>query len=206
MGFYDRHILPRILASGMGAEPIAHQRAKIVPRAEGRVLEIGFGAGHNLPFYDTTKVTHLWALEPAAEMRMRAAQRVAASPILPEFLDLPSESIPLEDNAADTVLVTYTLCSIGDVSRALGEMRRVLKPSGRLLFCEHGAAPEESVRRWQDRLTPVTEAIAGGCHLNRPVPELIAASGLRLDELATMYIPRTPRFAAFNYWGSARKD
>jgi len=205
MGFYDRHILPRLLSAAMSAKPITYQRRKIVPRAEGRVLEIGFGAGHNLPFYDAAKVTHLWALEPAEEMRARAAKRVAASPIAPEFLDLPGEAIPLDDESADTVLVTYTLCTIPDVLRALGEVRRVLKGDGRLLFCEHGEAPDEGVKRWQERLTPVWKAIGGGCHLGRPIPALIGESGLRVDNLETMYLPSTPRFAGFNYWGSAVK-
>lgn len=205
MGFYDRHILPRLLNSGMSQEPIAQQRRKVVPRAQGRVLEIGFGAGHNLPFYDPDKVTHLWALEPAAEMRARAAQRVEACPIPLEFLDLEAEEIPLADNEADTVLVTYTLCSIPDVMRALSEMRRVLKPEGRLIFCEHGEAPDVSVGRWQNRLTPLWKRIGGGCHLNRPIPTMIEGAGFHIHGLQTMYLPDMPRFVGFNYWGEAAK-
>src|SRR5271163_3462581 len=127
MGFYDRYILPRLLNAAMSTKPITYQRRKVVPRAEGRVLEVGFGAGHNLPFYDAAKVSHLWALEPSPEMRARAATRVAASPLDIEFLNLPGEQIPLDDEAADTILITYTLCTIPDVTKALGEMRRVLK-------------------------------------------------------------------------------
>src|ERR1700742_890828 len=138
MGFYDHFILPQLLNAAMSTKPVTYQRKKVGPRAEGRVLEVGFGAGHNLPFYDATKVSHIWALEPAKEMRARAAERVAASPIPLEFLDLPGEKIPLDDAAADTVLVTYTLCTIPDVMTALGQMRRVLKPSGKMIFCEHG--------------------------------------------------------------------
>jgi ubiquinone/menaquinone biosynthesis C-methylase UbiE len=205
MGFYDKHILPPLLGAMMGTKPIRYQRRKVVPRAEGRVLEIGFGAGHNLPFYDAAKVSHLWALEPSKEMRARAAERVAASPLDIEFLDLPGEEIPLEDEAADTVLVTYTLCTIPDVMRALSGMRRVLKPSGKLIFCEHGAAPDEGVKRWQDRLDPMWGKIAGGCHLGRAVPKLIGDAGFRVEEMQTMYLPGTPRFAGFNYWGSATK-
>jgi ubiquinone/menaquinone biosynthesis C-methylase UbiE len=205
MGFYDRHILPRLLNAAMGAKPITYQRRKVVPRAEGRVLEIGFGAGHNLPFYDAAKVSHIWALEPAAEMRARAAARVSQSPIELEFLDLPGERIPLVDEAADTVLVTYTLCTIPAVHKALGEMRRVMKPSGRMIFCEHGEAPDAGVRRWQERLTPVWKSIGGGCHLGRAIPSLIADAGFRVESLETMYLPGTPRFAGFNYWGSATK-
>ena len=205
MGFYDRHILPFILDVALSAEPIGHQREKLVPRAQGRVLEIGFGAGHNLPYYDAQKVTHLWALEPSREIRAKAAKRVGKSPIHLEFLDLPGERIPLDDESADTVLVTYTLCSIPDVMLALSGMRRVLKPSGQLLFCEHGEAPDENVRRWQTRITPTWKNICGGCHLGRAIPRLIRESGFQIRDMDTMYVPNTPRFAAFNYWGSATR-
>jgi ubiquinone/menaquinone biosynthesis C-methylase UbiE len=205
MGFYDRHILPRMLNAAMSAKPITYQRRKVVPRAQGRVLEIGFGAGHNLPFYDATKVERIWALEPAAEMRVRSAERRAASAIPLEFIDLPSEKIPLDAESADTVLVTYTLCTIPDVMAALGEMRRVMKPAGRMIFCEHGEAPDESVRRWQRRITPFWKKIGGGCNVGRPIPRLIADGGFRVDDIETMYLPGTPRFAGFNYWGSASK-
>jgi ubiquinone/menaquinone biosynthesis C-methylase UbiE len=205
MGFYDRHILPFLLNAAMSAKPVTYQRRKVVPRCEGRVLEIGFGAGHNLPFYDPTKVTHLWALEPSKEMRARAKDRVKASPLKVEFLDLPGEQIPLDNDAADTVLVTYTLCTIPDVMTALSGMRRVLKPSGRMIFCEHGEAPDENVRRWQQRITPIWKRLAGGCHVGRAIPSLIRASGFRVDDMETMYLPSTPRFAGFNYWGSAVK-
>ncbi len=205
MGFYDRHILPFLLDGAMSAKPIGYQRRKVVPRAEGRVLEIGFGAGHNLPHYDANKVTQLWALEPSREMRARAADRVKASPLKIDFLDLPGEEIPLDDNAADTVLVTYTLCTIPDVMKALSGMYRVLKPSGRMIFCEHGEAPDENVRKWQRRITPVWKRIGGGCHVGRAIPKLIQDSGFSVQDMETMYLPGTPRFAGFNYWGSATK-
>jgi ubiquinone/menaquinone biosynthesis C-methylase UbiE len=205
MGLYDHYILPRLLDAAMSTKPIRYQRKKVVPRAEGRVLEVGFGAGHNLPFYDAAKVTHLWALEPSAEMRARAAERVAQSPLDIEFIDLPGEQIPLDADAADTILITYTLCTIPDVMKALGEMRRVLKPAGKMIFCEHGEAPDESVRRWQRRLTPAWKAIGGGCHVGRQIPKLIADSGFKLEDMQTMYLPGTPRFAGFNYWGQAAK-
>jgi len=205
MGFYDRHILPRLLNAAMSAKPISYQRRKVVPRAQGRVLEIGFGAGHNLPYYDAGKVERIWALEPSAEMRERSAERRAASTIPLEFIDLPSEKIPLEANAADTILVTYTLCTIPDVMAALGEMRRVMKPSGQMIFCEHGEAPDQSVQRWQRRITPVWKVIGGGCHVGRPIPKLIMDAGFKVDDIETMYLPGTPRFAGFNYWGSASK-
>jgi ubiquinone/menaquinone biosynthesis C-methylase UbiE len=205
MGFYDRHILPRFLDAAMSTKPITYQRKKVVPRAEGRVLEIGFGAGHNLPFYDPAKVEHLWALEPAAEMRARAGERAAASPIPMEFIGLPSEKIPLDDAAADTILITYTLCTIPDVMGALAEMRRVMKPTGRMIFCEHGEAPDDDVKRWQRRITPFWKAIGGGCHVGRPIPKLIHDAGFKVEDMQTMYLPGTPRFAGFNYWGSASR-
>jgi ubiquinone/menaquinone biosynthesis C-methylase UbiE len=206
MGFYDRHILPLVLNAAMGTKPIRYQRKKVVPKASGHVLEIGFGAGHNLPFYDASKVTHLWALEPSSEMRERAAERVSQSPIDLEFIDLPGEQIPLDNDSADTVLITYTLCTIPDAMKALGEMRRVLKPNGSLIFCEHGEAPDADVKRWQDRLTPIWKSLCGGCHLGRPIPQMIRDGGWRVDHLETMYLPGTPRFAGFNYWGSATKS
>jgi len=205
MGFYSHFILPRLLNAAMSAKPVRYQRKKVVPRAEGRVLEVGFGAGHNLPFYDPAKVSQIWALEPAWEMRERAAERVAASPIPLTFLDLPGEQIPLENESADTVLVTYTLCTIPDVMAALGQMRRVLKPSGRMIFCEHGEAPDESVRKWQRALTPAWKKIGGGCHVGRQIPKIIGDAGFRIEDMETMYLPGTPRFAGFNYWGSARR-
>jgi ubiquinone/menaquinone biosynthesis C-methylase UbiE len=205
MGLYDRYLLPPLLNAAMSAKPIRYQRKKVVPRAQGRVLEIGFGAGHNLPFYDAAKVSHLWALEPSPEMRARAAERVSQSTIPLEFLDLPSEQIPLQNEAADTILITYTLCTIPDVMKALGEMRRVLKPGGRMIFCEHGEAPDEDVRKWQRRLTPAWKFIGGGCHVGRQIPKLIQDSGFRITGMETMYLPGTPRFAGFNYWGDAVK-
>lgn len=205
MGFYDRHVLPRLLNAAMSAKPISYQRRKVVPRAQGRVLEIGFGAGHNLPYYDANKVERIWALEPSVEMRKRSQERRAASPIALQFIDLPSETIPLDAESADTVLITYTLCTIPDVMAALGEMRRVMKVSGQMIFCEHGEAPDEGVKRWQDRITPVWKKIGGGCHVNRPIPKLIESAGFKLGDMQTMYLPGTPRFAGFNYWGSASK-
>jgi ubiquinone/menaquinone biosynthesis C-methylase UbiE len=205
MGLYDRYVLPVLLNAAMGTKPIRYQRKKVVPRAQGRVLEIGFGAGHNLPFYDASKVTHLWALEPSREMRVRAAERVSQSSIPLEFLDLPSEQIPLGNEEADTILITYTLCTIPDVTKALGEMRRVLKPQGKMIFCEHGEAPDANVKRWQDRITPAWKSLCGNCHVGRQIPKLIQDSGFRIETMETMYLPGTPRFAGFNYWGDAVK-
>ena len=204
MSFYSRNILPYLLDSAMSAKPIMKQRAKVVPLAEGRVLEIGIGAGQNLAFYDPAKVTHVWGLEPEEGMRRRAAKRAGNLPFSFEFLGLEAERIPLEDHAADTVLVTYTLCSIPQVQMALTGMRRVLKPGGKLIFCEHGEAPDANVAGWQRFLQPMWGCIGGGCHLGRPIPKLIQDGGFKIDRLETMYLPNTPRFAGYNYWGTAQ--
>ena len=204
MGFYDRYILPRVLDLACGTKPVRRQRQKVVPLAEGRVLEIGIGSGLNLPFYDAAKIETVIGLDPAEEMLSMARRRSADLPFAVEYLALEGERIPLEAESVDTVLVTYTLCTIPDPVAALEGMRRVLKASGRLIFCEHGRAPDAAVRRWQDRLNPLWGRIGGGCNLNRDIPALIEAAGFRVEHLERMYLPGTPRFAGFNYWGSAR--
>lgn len=202
MSWYDDRILPHIINYACSASPNQKQRQKIVPQASGEVLEIGFGSGLNVPFYDSSKITKIWALEPSAGMRRKAEPAVSGTDLDIEFIDLPGEQIPLADHSIDTVLITYTLCTIPDTRAALLGMRRVLKPGGRLLFCEHGKAPDEKVRRWQDRLNPVWGKISGGCHLNRDIPELIKAAGfdIKIDE--RMYIPGV-KVLCYNFWGSA---
>lgn len=202
MGLYEKHILPRIIDLVCNVKPARQQREKVVPLARGQVLEIGIGTGHNLPYYDRAKVQKIWGLDPAPEMTRRAARRIEDTGLDVELIDAAGEEIPLGDASVDTVLMTYTLCSIPEPARALREMRRVLKPGGELIYCEHGLAPDESVQRWQHRLTPVWRRLAGGCHLNRPISDLIEASGfvLRNDECA--YLPG-PKPLTFNYWGTA---
>ena len=202
MGLYERFLLPKVVNFTCSRKPNMRQRGKVVPLASGSVLEVGFGSGLNLPFYDSTKVQRVWALDPSAEMWAIAEGRVRGAAFPVEFLRAPAEQIPLAHGSVDTVLVTYTLCTLPDVRRALGEMARVLKPGGELVFCEHGAAPDESVRRWQNRLNPVWKALGGGCNLNRPIPSLIEEGGFRMRELSSMYIPGW-KPASFNYWGRA---
>ena len=204
MSFYDRHILPKLLNWACGTKPVRRQRQKVVPLAEGRVLEIGIGSGLNLPYYDPEKVERVIGLDPAEEMLAYARRRSETLPFAVEYLVLDGENIPLQGRSVDTVLVTYTLCTIPDAIAALEGMRRVLKPGGRLIFCEHGKAPDESVLRWQRRLNPIWNRIGGGCNLDRDIPAMIEAAGFRIDTLDSMYLPGAPRFAGFNYWGSAR--
>ncbi|EED35456.1 methyltransferase type 11 [Luminiphilus syltensis NOR5-1B] len=201
MGFYSRELLPRWITCACGAEPMAKQRAKIVPRARGRVLEMGLGAGHNLPYYDANQVTSLVGIDPCETSWKLAAKRVAATPFDVRFIAGSAEDLPIEDASMDTVAFTYTLCTIPDPVAALREAHRVLRPDGQLLFCEHGRAPDASVRRWQDRLNPLWRRIAGGCNLNRDIVEILLESGFRGDDIEHLYLPKTPRFAGFNTWG-----
>jgi ubiquinone/menaquinone biosynthesis C-methylase UbiE len=203
MTFYENRILPHLINVACSAKPNRKQREKIVPLAEGDVLEIGFGSGLNLPFFDRQKVRKIWGLEPSAGMRRKAQPMVDASELDVEFIDLPGESIPLEANSVDTVLVTYSLCTIADTNASLEGMRRVLKPGGSLLFCEHGIAPDESVRRWQQRLNSPWSRIAGGCNMNRDIPDLITRAGFEITVDERMYIPGL-RMLCYNYWGRAR--
>jgi SAM-dependent methyltransferase len=203
MSFYERRILPLLVNCVCGSPVIEHQHRLVVPQATGRVLEIGFGSGLNLEHYDRTRVEWIWALEPSASMRTLAAPRVARSGLDVRPLDMRGEDLPLPDKSVDSVVMTYTLCTIPDATAAMKQVRRVLRPGGKLHFCEHGAAPDAGVRRWQDRLDPLWTRLAGGCHLNRPMASLIASSGFRLDDVQMAYLPGTPRFAGYNTWGAA---
>jgi ubiquinone/menaquinone biosynthesis C-methylase UbiE len=178
------------------------QREKVVPLAQGQVLEIGIGSGLNMPFYDVTRVSHIWGLEPSAEMWAIAQKNARQHHLDAEFIQSGAESIPLENNCVDTVVMTYTLCTIPETEAALDEIGRVLKPGGKLIFCEHGVAPDESVRRWQNRLNPVWKKFSGGCNLDRPIPDLLKRSGFKCSDLQTMYLPGW-KPASFNYWGTA---
>lgn len=202
MGLYDRWFLPKLLDFAMRQKPITMQRQKVVPLAQGRVLEIGIGSGLNLAFYDRGRVAKLWGLDPSEELRRIARQRAREAGIDVEFLGLPGEQIPLEDASVDTVVSTYTMCTIPDVARALGEVRRVLVPGGTLLFSEHGRAPDAGVARWQDRLDGIWGHVAGGCHLNRAIPDLIRDAGMQIDSLDSMYVPG-PRPFTYTFWGRA---
>ncbi len=203
MTWYEEKVLPRLINLACGTKPNRKQREKIVPRASGDVLEIGIGSGLNLPFYDRDKVRHIWGLEPSAGMRRLANKAIARSDLDVELIDLPGEEIPLDDDSVDTVLVTYTLCTIPEVTEALYGMRRVLKPAGRLLFCEHGKAPDSGVQKWQDRLNPAWKKVAGGCNMNRDIVAIVQEAGFLVEDDNRMYIPGLKPLT-YNYWGAAR--
>jgi ubiquinone/menaquinone biosynthesis C-methylase UbiE len=205
MGFYDKYFLPKIVHMACGVNPAMRQRQKVVPLATGRVLEIGIGSGLNIPFYDAQKVEHLWGLDPSAEMWSIAQKNAQKHHIDAEFIQSGAESIPLDDNSADTVMMTYTMCTIPDVHEALDEIKRVLKPGGKLIFCEHGKAPDQSVERWQNRINPIWKKLAGGCNINRPIPSLLEQGGFKSTDMQTIYLPGW-KPATFNYWGTATLD
>ena len=203
MSFYQDRVLPRLINIACSSKPTRKQREKIVPRAYGDVLEIGFGSGLNLPHYDRDKVRKIFGLEPSAGMRRSATDTIAASGMDVELIDLPGEEIPLEDNSVDSVLITYTLCTIPDAISALQGMRRVLKPNGHLFYCEHGKAPDEDVHNWQNRLNPGWRFLAGGCNMNRDIPGLLKAGGFTIKDESRMYVPGF-RALSYNFWGAAR--
>lgn len=202
MNLYDRYLLPYLIDVACGIEPVQRQRAKIVPRATGRVLEIGIGTGRNLPFYDKSKLEELYGLDPAEQMHRLARKRMQISGIDMHLLTLSAEEIPEPDASFDTLVMTFTLCSIPEPVMAVKEMKRVLKPEGQLLFCEHGLAPDASVQKWQHRLTPIWKSLAGGCHLDRDIPALLREGGFRIAQLEAQYLPG-PKPLTFNYWGTA---
>ncbi|MBI3069569.1 MAG: class I SAM-dependent methyltransferase [Betaproteobacteria bacterium] len=202
MSFYERWMLPWLLDLCMRNKEARRYRERVIPQATGRVLEIGIGSGLNLPFYGAG-VDHLFALEPSPELRRMAGRRIKGARFPVEFLDHSAEEIPLERASVDTVVTTWTLCTIPDAMRALEETRRVLKPSGVLLFVEHGLAPEPRVQAWQHRLNPVWNRIGGGCNLNRRIDELIMRSGFQLADLETEYA-KGPKPMSFIYCGRAR--
>lgn len=204
MGIYDRYILPHVLDCVCGLAPVTGQRCKVVPLARGRVLEVGIGSGLNLAHYDRGRVTSLVGLDPGAQLVAIARRRARRVQMPVEFMELEGEAIPLDNESVDTVVVTYTLCTIPDVERALGEMRRVLKPDGTLLFCEHGLAPDPGVVRWQRRIEPLWGKLAGGCHLARDIPALLRAAGFAVTLSEAAYLRGGPRFASFHYLGAAR--
>jgi SAM-dependent methyltransferase len=210
MGLYSRYVLPTVINCGCGMAPIAEQRRKVVPRASGVVLELGMGSGHNLGFYDPRKVTQVFGLEPDPGMLAKARGRAAAAKIPVTVLPEPAEAISLPAGSVDTVLVTFAMCTIPDVVTALQGARRVLKPGGRLLFCEHGRSPEPEVFRWQGRVEPVWKRVFGGCHLTRDIPALVRAAGFRIDDLDAGYMQPAPkvggtlaRVGGYLYVGSA---
>lgn len=205
MGFYSDKIVPRLVTCACGTKPVLKQREKVVPEACGHVLEIGMGAGHNLPYYRTEQIERVVGIDPCSTSWALAQPRAATFGVPLEFIEGSAELMPFPDEEFDTVIMTYSLCTIPDAQTALQEMRRVLKPGGRLIFCEHGEAPDASVARWQHRINPMWRKLLGGCNLNRPIARWISDAGFSIGAMDQMYLPGTPRIAGFNVWGSAER-
>lgn len=201
--FYADHILPQAIDFVCGLPSFERGRKKLMPEASGRVLEIGIGTGRNFPHYKSAQITCLCGVDPG--LHPKAGRRAKAAGVEVELIPLSAERIPADDHSFDCVVSTFTLCTIPDAGMALKEVRRVLAPGGRLLFLEHGAAPDQNVRRWQQRLTPAWKSLAGGCHLNREVPKLIEAAGFKIDRLEQGYEPG-PRFLTYLSSGVASRD
>lgn len=205
MSIYERHILPHLINCACGSSPITQLRQKVVPLCEGKVLEIGMGSGLNLPYYDSEKVELIWGLEPSEGMRKKASRNLKKTDIEVKWLDLPSEEIPLIDQTVDTILLTFCLCTIDNTQTALLEMHRVLKPTGKLLFIEHGLSHEYRITKWQNSLTPYWQKVSGGCHLNRQIDTLISNAGFNIFKIERFYQKNLPKTAGFIYLGEAHK-
>lgn len=202
MGFYNTHIMPRFIDFACGMAVMSEKRKQVVPAAEGRVVEVGIGSGLNLPFYDPTRVERVVGIDPDEAMWKRSAKRRAAARVPVERIGLSGEQIPLDDSSADTVVITYSMCTIPDPVAALTEMRRILKPGGKMLFVEHGASKDASIRKWQDRIDPIWKKLAGGCHSGRPIVDYVREAGWKIERLEEGYVPG-PKVLGYQYWGSA---
>lgn len=206
MSFYDEKILPHLINFTCGSPPILKLRKQLVPLCSGKVLEVGMGSAINLAYYNAEDVEFIWGLEPSEGMRKKAQKNLDKSPIEVKWLGLPGEKIPLDDESVDTVLLTFTLCTIPDWKSALEQIHRVLKPEGKLLFCEHGKSSEVKVQNWQNRINPYWKKIAGGCNLNRPISELISSSGFEVTTMDTFHAAKMPKIASYIYIGTAVKN
>jgi ubiquinone/menaquinone biosynthesis C-methylase UbiE len=201
MGLYQKFILPRLIDMAMRNKEVAARRAQLIPKASGVVLEVGIGSGLNLPFFPRT-ITHLAGVDPSAELLSLARRKLGGVSFPVALFCRSAEELPFHERSFDTVVLTWTLCSIADPTQALAEVKRVLKPDGRLLFVEHGLSSDAKVQKWQHRLTPVWKRIGGGCHLNRKIDALIRPAGFCIVELQTLYLPG-PRAMTFTYQGIA---
>ena len=204
MGFYEERILPRMLNLVMNTKAIREQRQLCLAHVSGDVLEIGFGSGRNLPVYPAA-VSKVVGVDPSHTSAKLARKRIAASPFPVEFVGLSAEKIPVPDATFDSIVTTFTLCTIPDVGNALREMRRALKPGGRLYFVEHGRSDDPDVERWQQRLNGLQQKLFGGCHLDRRISQLIADAGFHIEQVENSYLKGAPRFGGYLYRGVASR-
>lgn len=205
MGFYDKFILPKVIDWSCKQKPTMKQREKIIPVAFGNVLEIGIGSGLNMPFYDKDKVKSLTGIDPSEDIWKENNVDEKSLAFKFRFIRAFAENIPADNNSFDSAVVTYSLCTIPDLTKAFDELRRVIKPKGILVFCEHGKAPDKEMVRWQNLMNPVWKQFGGGCNLNRDIPDIIKSNGFKIKHMETMYIPGL-KIESFNYWGTAIID
>lgn len=202
MGLYKKYLLPKIIHWTCGQNPTMRQREKVIPLANGNVLEVGIGTGLNLGYYNSSNIDHLTGLDPSVEnWKMNKVDAKSLGLDL-SFVQGSAEEIPADNNEFDSAVITYTLCSIKQPLVTLHEIRRVLKPGGQLIFCEHGIAPDRNVEKWQHAANPYWRIISGGCNLNLNIPEVLSEGGFKIKKLDTMYLPGW-KLASFNYWGTA---
>ena len=200
---YENYVLPKMLDCCCSTKPISYQRKKIVPEASGTILEIGIGSGLNIPYYQKSKINKVIGLEPSEQLCKMAKKTADDNNFSIDFLVNGAEEIELPSDSIDTILLTYTLCSISEPYIALKEIMRVMKSDGRILFCEHGIAPDEVVQKWQNRINPLWGKLFGGCNINRDIPNILKNGGFKINSLDKMYLPSTPKIVGYNYWGEA---
>lgn len=204
-GWYEANIMPRLITCACSQGQVMKRRSAVVPKAAGDVFELGCGGGINHEFYDAGAVTSYAAIDPHAGLLDATRAAAAAKGWAADLRQGRGEAIPFGDDSFDCAVCTFTLCSVDDPAQVMREMRRILRPGGRLLFLEHGRAPDPSVRRWQERIEPVWKRLAGGCHLTRPITSALAGAGFAVEPLGEGYTPKAPRFAGWMEWGIARK-
>lgn len=202
--WYDEHIVPRFIRCACATEQLMDLRAEVIPEARGKVFELGCGGGLNQRFYDTAKVTGFAGVDPSPKLLDYAREQAGRKGWAVDIRAGTGEALPFGDASFDTVVTTFTLCSVQDHALTIAELRRVLKPDGRLLYLEHGRAPDANVQRWQERIEPVWKRLAGGCHLTRPVTDALEAGGFAVEPEGRFYVPKVPRFAGWMEWGRAR--
>lgn len=206
MRFYRDRIYPHLVNALGDPKPIQQVRNRVIPLAQGDVLEIGVGPGVNFVHYDPSRVSRIYALEPNPGMIRLAEQQRRRTDLRIEFLDLPGERIPLTDHSVDTVVSTFTLCTIPGVVEAIRGVRRVLRPGGKFIFFEHGLAPDHRIQRWQQRSEPITYWVFEGCHLTRDIPSLITSGGFQIVEMETRYLAPFPKSWTYCFWGTATPE
>tara|TARA_B100000963_G_scaffold358669_1_gene383849 strand:- start:521 stop:1144 length:624 start_codon:yes stop_codon:yes gene_type:complete len=201
---YDKFVLPKLLDVCCSTKPINYQRNKIVPNAKGDILEVGIGSGLNIPYYDPKKINKIIGLDPSEELNEMAKENAAKSDINIDILIAGAEEIPLPSNSIDTVLITYSLCTIPNLADSLKEIKRVMKNDAEMIFCEHGIAPDLRIQNWQNKINPLWGKLFGGCNINRDIPKILVNSEFKIQTLEQMYLPSTPKIVGYNYWGLAK--